>query len=213
MNNTSTQSSENFKQVKSIAFKNPVPKALNAVAQTERKWEEERLAKRQRRLAAESSRAGSVSLGTAGTPGEIAPEVETKKGARAKEQKDAAARKATEAQQHAATTKTMNMALGLSGAMGKKLSWMQKGTDTGPSNPFLPKANTNTTTSKTGPSTTNGNGSGLPKNRIFGEISEDKTTGANIQIRDIISVLENDGKENKTLQRAYQKQGKAALRI
>lgn len=213
MNNAPTQNLGNSKQAKSIAFKNLVPNALNAVAQTERKWEEERLAKRQRRLAAESSRAGSVSLGTAGTPGEVAPEVETKKGARAKEQKDAAARKATEAQQHAATTKTMNMALGLSGAMGKKLSWMQKGTDTGPSNPFLPKANTNATTSKTGPSATNGNGSGLPKRRIFGEISEDKTTGASIQIRDIISVLENDGKENKTLQRAYQKQGKAAPRI
>ena len=212
MNNPLTPDSDNFKPAKSIAFKNVVPKILNAVAQTERKWEEERLAKRQRRLAAESSRAGSVSLGTPGAPGEVAPEVETKKGARAKEQKDAAARKATEAQQHAATTKTMNMALGLSGAMGKKLSWMQKGTDTGPSNPFLPKANTNAANSKTGPSATNGTGSGLPKSRIFGDINEDMTTGANVQLRDIISVLENNGKENRTLQRAYQKQGKAAPR-
>ena len=150
-----------------------------------------------------------MSLGASGAPGDIAPEIETKRGSKAKEQKDAAARKATEAQQHAATTKTMNMALGLSGAMGKKLSWMQKGTDTGPSNPFLPKPNNNAPTSKVGPSSVNGAGGSLPKNRQYGDLREDRTNGANIQLGDVISVLEHDAKENKTLQRAYHKQANA----
>lgn len=116
---------------------------------------------------------------------------------------DATARKVLETQQHAATTKTMNMALGLSGAMGKKLSWMKGGADTGPSNPFLQKQNPKTETSKANTSTANGVSSNLPKNRLFGQFREDRETGAGIQLRDIVSVLEGDGKAKKSLQRAY----------
>ena len=154
----------------------------------------------------------SVSLGGSGpgTPGylgEQAPDIDTKKSGKAGDPKKAAASKATEAQQHAATTKTMNMALGLSGAMGKKLSWMTKGADTGPTNPFLPKVNTNASGSKAPGSNANGISTGLPRSRVFGEFREDKETGAGIQLRDIVSVLENDGKEKKALQRAYGKLG------
>ena len=180
---------------------------------TERTQEEERLAKRQRRAAAaEASRSGSISLGTSGlgTPGylgEQAPEVDNKKGGKAGDGKKAAQSKATEAQQHAATTKTMNMALGLSGTMGKKLSWMTKGADTGPSNPFLPKSNTSAQNSKAAASNASGIGSSLPRNRNFGDFREDKETGAGIQLRDVISVLEHDGKEKRALQRAYGRLG------
>ena len=194
------------------AFTNPVAQALNKIAQAQRQAEEERLAKRQRRLAVDGDRAGSGSLGTPGTPGEIAPEVDTKKGSKAKNEKDAAAKKANEAQQHAATMQTMNIALGLSGKMGKKLSWMNKGADPGPSNPFLPKPNLNASSSKAGAPGTNGAGSNVPKKRVFGDFREDRDTGAKIQLRDVISVLEHDGKERKTLQRAYYKQGEASSR-
>jgi hypothetical protein len=138
----------------------------------------------------------------------MAPDIDTKKSSKAKDQKDAAARKVTEAQQHAATTKTMNMALGLGGVMGKKLAWMKGAADTAPSNPYLPKTNTNASSSKAGGSSANGVGSNLPKTRMLGDFREDKVTGAGIQLRDMISVLEHDGKERKALQRAYHMQGR-----
>lgn len=92
--------------------------------------------------------------------------------------------------------------------MGKKLSWMNKGADAGPSNPFLQKTNTNAQAPKAGASKANGIGSTLPKSRIFGEFREDRETGSGIQLRDIVSILESDGKEKKALQRAYGRMGK-----
>ena len=215
MNKPLTPVSDGQSPALTKAFANPVAQALNKVAQAQRKAEEDRLAKRQRRSAADGGQAGSGSLGTPGTPGtpgEIAPTVDVKKGGKGKKGVDTATQRANEAQQHAATMQTMNMALGLSGAMGKKLSWMNKGAAPGPSNPFLPKPNTNASNSKAGASNANGVGSSLPKNRVLGEFREDKETGAKIQLRDVISVLEHDGKERKTLQRAYHKQGQAGLR-
>ena len=181
--------------------KNPVTQALQRIAKAERAAEEERLAKRQRRETSKGS--GSASTGAAdsiGTLGEVAPEVDVKKGSKAKDKLDASAKKALETQQHAATTKTLNMALG-----GKKLSWMTKGADTGPSNPFLQKPASKTDASKANAPATNG--IHLPKTRVFGDFREDKETGAGIQMRDVVFVLENDGKEKKSLQRAYGRLG------
>lgn len=122
-----------------------------------------------------------------------------------KDKLDASARKALETQQHATTTKTMNMALGI----GKQKSWMTKGNDTGHVNTFLQKSNTAAPTSKAAASNVNGVASTLPKNRTFGEFREDKETGTGprIQLRDVVSVLEHDGKEKKALQRAYGRLG------
>jgi len=186
--------------------RNPITQTLNNIAQKERQQEIDRLAKRQRR--AEANRSDTAGLGTSGANGLMAPDIDTKKSSKAKDQKDAAARKVTEAQQHAATTKTMNMALGLGGVMGKKLAWMKGAADTAPSNPYLPKTNTNASSSKAGGSSANGVGSNLPKTRMLGDFREDKVTGAGIQLRDMISVLEHDGKERKALQRAYHMQGR-----
>lgn len=110
--------------------------------------------------------------------------------------------KATEAQQLSASNKTMNMALG-----GKKTpSWMMaKGADSGPSNPYLHRPNANA--QKPSASKVDGIASTLPKNRIYGEFREDKETGSGIQLRDIIHVLENSGKEKKSLQKAYGRLG------
>lgn len=108
-----------------------------------------------------------------------------------------------ETQQHATTTKTMNMALGI----GKQKSWMMKGSSTGHVNTFLQKPSTAAQPSKTGTPSVNGVVSTLPKNRIFGELREDKEAGAGIQLRDLVAVLENDGKEKRALQRAYGRLG------
>ena len=195
-------------------FPNLLVNALRRSAQVERSFEEERLAKRGRRTAAanqagDSSRAGSDSLGASGsgTPGllgERAPDIETKKGNK-KDQKRQAEAKATEAQQAAATNQATSLALGLGGSLGKKLSWMQK--DSGPSGGTpLSRVNTNTQ----GPSrsaTTNGLGSGnqLPIGRKFGQFREDRETGAGIQVRDIVLVLENDNRQKEALARIYSK--------
>lgn len=134
--------------------------------------------------------------------------METRKG---NKNREAAAKKVNEAAQHAATTKTMNMALGFGGRATP--SWMKKGADTTPSNPYMPnKPKTGPQGSKGGASGVNGDGDGLPKSRVFGQFREDRETGSGIQLRDVISVLEHDGKEKRALQRAYSRLGAAARR-
>ena len=209
INKPLTPVSETSRTRPSTFLNNPVAQALQNMAKAERAQEEERLAKRQRRTAGEGNRSGSVSSGTpgpSGALGEVAPESDTKKGVKAKDKLDATARKALETQQHAATTKTMNMALGLSGAMGKKLAWMKGGGDAGPSNPYQ-KQNIKPETSKGATSVTNGISGNLPKGRVFGDFREDKESGAGIQLRDMVSVLESDGKAKRALQRAYGRLG------
>lgn len=202
VNQPLTPISDNGQIPPTIAFSNSVAQALQKITKTERAQEEERLAKRQRR-AAGAGGSSTNGVSGSGTLGEVAPEADSKKAGKAKEKLDATARKATEAQQHAATTKTMNMALGLSGTMGKKLSWMTKGADAAPSNPYAKKPESSAQTPKTNAPGGNTPGSSLPKNRLFGEFREDKETGSGIQLRDLVSVLEHDGKEKKALQRAY----------
>ena len=176
------------------------------MANEERAQEEERLAKRRRRAAkADTDGTGPA---TTGTPGDVAPEIDTKRG---NKNREAAAKKVNEAAQHAATTKTMNMALGFGSRATP--SWMKKGADTTHVNAFLPnKPKAGPQSSKDGASGVNGAGTGLPKSRIFGQFREDRETGSGIQLRDVISVLEHDGKEKKALQRAYSRQGAAARR-
>lgn len=198
----------------SITFPNRVIDALRQSSQAERAMEEERILKRARRAANSSqsggiSRADSLPPGTPGSStsgllGERAPDVDTKKFSK-KDQKRQAEAKATEAQQHAATNKTMNMALGLGGSLGKKLSWMSKDTPSGnSSSPVLSRVNTNTQ-GLSRSTTTIGVGSSkpLPAGRKFGQFREDRETGAGIQLRDLILVLEADNKQKKALARAY----------
>lgn len=198
----------------SITFPNLVVDALRQSSHAERAMEEERIAKRARRATAgsqagDTSRAGSVVAGTPGSStsgllGERAPDVDTKRGSK-KDLKRQAEAKATEAQQAAATNKTTSMALGLGGSLGKKLSWMSKDTLSGSSSsPVLARVNTNTQ-GLLRSATTNGLGSSnpLPVGRKFGQFREDRETGAGIQVRDVIHVLEADHKQKTALAKAY----------
>lgn len=189
-----------------VQFANPVVQALQKITRDERAQEEERLAKRQRRAAkADTSGAGPA---TNGSPSDIAPDLDTKK---VNKREGAASKKVNEAAQHAATTKTMNMALGFSSKATP--SWMKKAADSSPSNPYLSnKAKAGPAGAKGGATSVNGAGSGLPKNRMFGQFREDRETGSGIQLRDVISVLEHDGKERRALQRAYGRLGAASRR-
>lgn len=161
----------------------------------------------------------SLGISAPGTPsgllGERAPDVEVKKGITKKEAKRQAEAKATEAQQHAATNKTMNMALGLGGGAlfgGKTISWLAgKGDQSSRSGfPVPPRVNTSNKGESRNPAQAGSSGAGgqLPSGkRKFGDFREDKETGAGIQLRDLVSVLEADGKEKKALARAYSKLG------
>ena len=208
MNKPLTPSASEPATPTTVQFANPVVQALQKIIKDERAQEEERLAKRRRREAkADTNGSGSANTGPLG---EIAPEIDTKKGNKNKIL-EAAAKKENEAAQHAATTKTMNMALGFGSRATP--SWMKKGADTTHSNPFLPnKPKAGPQSSKGGATGVNGTGSGLPKSRVFGQFREDRETGSGIQLRDLVSVLEHDGKEKKALQRAYSKLGAAARR-
>lgn len=160
-------------------------------------------------LAGDSARSGSVALGTSGpgtpaVPGDRAPDVEVKKGSK-KEQKRQADAKATETQQHAATTQTMNLALGIGGSLGKTLSWMKPGgAATSTRSPMLPRVNTNSQgVSRSSVGAGAGPGSQSNLGRRYDNFREDKVHGEGIQLRDVIGSLESDGKERKTLQKAY----------
>lgn len=193
-----------------VTFASKMIPALHKSAAVDRSGEEERAAKRAKRaanlLTEEGARAGSVAVGTSGpsTPGVLgdrAPEVEVKKGSK-KDQKKQAEAKATEAQQHAATNQTMNMQLGFG---KKKFSWMTSTRDTSASNfPVPSRMNTNFSSKRT----SNGvgaNGAGGLQKRQFGDFREDKETGAGIQLRDVVMVLDPEWKEKKALAKALTK--------
>lgn len=192
-----------------VTFAGKMIPALHKSTGVDRSGEEARAAKRAKRVASlltqEGARAGSASVGTSGpsTPGVLgdrAPEVEVRKGSK-KDQKKQAEAKATEAQQHAATNQTMNMQLGF----GKKKSWMTSTRDTSASNfPVPSRMNTNFSSKKTSNGVGANGAGGLPK-RQFGDFQEDKETGAGIQLRDVVMVLDPEWKEKKTLAKALTK--------
>ena len=189
-------------------------KSLRDMATSEKGAEEERLSKRARVtaagvLAAEGGRSGAISVGASrqGTPGllgERAPDVDTKKPSK-KDQRKRAEAKATEAEQHAETNKTMNMNLDLGGSLGKKLTWMQKDTSsTRGFTPTLSKVNTNTQgSSKASAAQVARRGNQLPFIRKHGEFREDREDGSGIQVRDVIMALEADDKEKRALIKAH----------
>ncbi|KAH7156773.1 hypothetical protein EDB81DRAFT_854819 [Dactylonectria macrodidyma] len=187
---------------------------MRELARQEREWEEARLRKRQKRKdgipdsGTTTSRAGSVAPGT---PGSVAPEPE--KALTKKEMKKNQALKAAEANSHANQNMTSSMFAGLGGKgglfgkkkTGKTYDWMNvgrggSGTSTPTKNAPGPGKGSAGPGSTPGPAnlamTTEG------RNRL-GTWREDKEKGRNIQLRDWVSVLERDGREHRTLQRAY----------
>lgn len=188
--------------------------AIRKSLQSERTFEEERAAKRSKRavnglLSGEGARTGSFSMGTpgsgtAGLLGERAPEVEgNRKSTSKKEQRKQADAKASEAQQHVATTNTMRLALG---SFGKKMpSWMTKDPPGG-SAFSVPKPNSSSQSN----SRVSGSGGSQTGKIKFGNFREDKEDGRGIQLRDIVMVLEPEPKEKRSLARAYDKMSSKA---
>ncbi|KAL4880898.1 hypothetical protein BJY04DRAFT_67984 [Aspergillus karnatakaensis] len=176
------------------------------------------------RAAKRAKRSASAILGESGTPrpepvdvpgsgastpiGERAPVLD-KKGLSKKEAKKLQDAKANEAQQHQQSVETARMATQtmMSGGMfGKKktYSWLQRGPAAGSgfSTPTRPAPPTPTaTTEKTA---CPGEPATVPTKRL-GSWREDKEKGAGIQVRDILFMLELDGRASRHIQKAYSK--------
>jgi hypothetical protein len=181
--------------------------ALRATAIKEREYEEARLRKRMARTSGDGTpRQGSV---VPGTPGSVAPE-SIEKAPTKKEQKKKAEAKVNEAASHAAANTTTAQFLGAgTGLFGKKkkYSWMTGGggggSASGTSTPGrimtqgLPGTPGGAVASSA-PEKLTADGA-----RRLGTWREDKEKGKGIQIRDWITVLEEDGHEKKALQKAY----------
>ncbi|KAL4900373.1 hypothetical protein BDW74DRAFT_96961 [Aspergillus multicolor] len=180
-------------------------------------YEEKRAAKRAKRTA-------SAILGESGTPrpdpmdvpgsgastpiGERAPTI-GKGGLTKKEARKLQDAKANEAQQHQQSVETARMATQtmMSGGMfgkKKKYSWLKSGPTAGsgfstPSriNPSTPSVNTEKAPRPGEPAT-------VPTKRL-GTWREDKEKGAGIQVRDILFMLESDGRAARHIQKGYSK--------
>lgn len=177
-------------------------------AAKEREFEEARLQRRRARASGEATpRHGSV---VPGTPGSIAPEP-TEKAPTKKEQKKKAEAKLNEAASHQNANATTAQFLGVGGGLfgkKKKYEWMNSGGGASGSGASTPSKLI--TQGLPGIS-----GSGLvaatPERlttegaRRLGTWREDHDKGKGIQLRDWITVLEDDGKEKRALQLAYVK--------
>lgn len=174
--------------------------ALRATAVKERDFEEARLRKRIARTSGDGTpRQGSV---VPGTPGSVAPE-STEKAPTKKEQKKKAEAKVNEAASHAAANNTTAQFLGFK---KKKYSWMTGGTGGSASGTSTPgRITTQGLPGTPGGAVVSSAPDKLTADgaRRLGTWREDKEKGKGIQIRDWITVLEEDGHEKKALQKAY----------
>ncbi|GFF31895.1 hypothetical protein IFM58399_03032 [Aspergillus lentulus] len=179
--------------------------------------EEARAAKRAKRSAnailgeGVLPRADSVDVPGSGasTPiAEKAPSLD-KKGLSKKEAKKLMDAKASEAQQHQQSVETARLATNsmLSGRMfgaKKSYSWLNRGSAT-PSG-FATPSRVNTAPHTTGTEKTGRTGEPAPvPTKHLGTWREDKAKGAGIQVRDILFMLEMDGRGSRHVQKAYSK--------
>ena len=210
-----------------VANPNKIAEVLNSVSQQERAAEEARLAKRARRAAADSDghRNSSVStVGGASTPATMPSDTmadAADKRPTKKEQKKQAEAKASEAQMHKHANETARLAMGGSMAFGgkkKTYSWLNKGkvAPAATPGPTPTPASINTTLNKSAtpdsadaarPATA-GTATTTPRtvashDKRFGKWKEESEKSPAIETRDVLLVLEADGRAPKALQLAY----------
>lgn len=183
-----------------MTFTKDLAQALRSAANSERDFEEERLAKRERRNAGGTPRNSSIAPGT---PGSVAPEPGAKPLTKKEREKLDKGRQNVidvHAQANAATNTFL-----FGASKKKKYAWMNSATGSGSGT---------STPNRSGPQLPGtpgiGSGGSAEKQRLttdgknrMGGFREDKESGNGIQLRDWLAVLENDGKERKSLQKSY----------
>ncbi|RAH41993.1 uncharacterized protein BO95DRAFT_446441 [Aspergillus brunneoviolaceus CBS 621.78] len=187
------------------------------IAEKDNSSEDARAMKRAKRSASAilgdgvASRAESVDIPGSGasTPiGEKAPSID-KKTLTKKEAKKLIDAKASEAQQHQQSVETARMATNsmLSGRMfgaKKSYSWLNRGSAAGSGFSTPSRVNTATPTAGSEKAGRSGEPAPAPAKRL-GSWREDKAKGAGIQVRDIVFMLELDGRGPRHVQKAYSK--------
>ncbi|KAF2756873.1 hypothetical protein EJ05DRAFT_46126 [Pseudovirgaria hyperparasitica] len=178
---------------KTIVFPNSLIDSLRLIAKNDRKYEEERLAKRakRRKLAkpADGTSSPTVAEATA-----VADAVAINTKLTKKERDKLAKSNQTEEVLHREANKTASLAMG---GMGKKYSWMSGGAKGG-SGANTPKVNT----AVPRPGSAKPAEKGVQgRNRAYGDFREDRDRG--IQMRDLLAVLEADGRERRAVVRGY----------
>lgn len=182
--------------------------------------EESRAAKRAKRGASAilgesaGNRAESADVPGSGasTPilGERAPNVD-KKGMSKKEARKMVDAKASEAQQHKQSVETARLATNsmLSGRMfgqKKTYSWLTQKPGGGGGSPLSTPSRTNTGTPAAGSDKAGRGGETATfSTKRLGHWREDKEKGAGVQVRDILFMLEVDGRGSRHVQKAYSK--------
>ncbi|KAJ6160337.1 hypothetical protein N7470_003733 [Penicillium chermesinum] len=201
------------------AFPKPVAERYRGLVSKEAQYENKRASKRTKRSAdatfneATGNRADS--LDPAGSaPSTPIPEKAglDKKSVSKKEARKMVDTKASEVQQHQQSVETARMATNsmLSGGRfgaKKTYSWLKSGgSSSGFSSPSRP--NPSTPTAAPEKSTLSGETSSGPMKRRIGSWREDQEKGAGIQVRDLLYMLEADGRGIKHVQRGYSKDPK-----
>ncbi|ODH37729.1 hypothetical protein ACO22_02585 [Paracoccidioides brasiliensis] len=212
---------------KQMTIVNIIAKRSRSLVEKDISFEEERASKRTRRnadaiLGGDTSRAGSVGLGTSGTAtptGQLSERIMEERKATKKDTKKAD-NKVTEAVQHQQSVETARMATNnltsgvRFGGKKKTYSWLTN------SSPATARSVSTPSRASVGAAATAGTPTPRPTgvavtgpSRLTGKQmgdwrESDKERGAGVQIRDILFVLEVDGKGLKHLQKAYSKESK-----
>lgn len=184
-----------------------VATALRTQASKERDLEEARLLRRHRRATGDTStsRQGSIAPGSIGM---VAPEAIDKIPTK-KEQKKKAEAKVNDAASHAAANSTLNKFSGGGGGLfgkKKKYSWMDPtsgGGGSGASTPGRPSNAGLPGTPGAPVANTASERLTVDHGKKLGVWREDTVKGKDIQLRDWVFVLEEDGRDKKALQKAY----------
>ncbi|KGQ00693.1 hypothetical protein PAAG_12642 [Paracoccidioides lutzii Pb01] len=212
---------------KQMPIVNIIAKRSRSLVEKDISFEEERASKRTRRnadaiLGGDSSRAGSVGLGTPGTAtptGQLSERIMEERKATKKDTKKAD-NKVTEAVQHQQSVETARMATNnltsgvRFGGKKKTYSWLTNSSPATVRSVSTPSRASVSAAATAGTPTPRPTGvavtgpSRLTGKRMGDWRESDKERGAGVQIRDILFVLEVDGKGLKHLQKAYSKESK-----
>ena len=188
-----------------------VVEVFRKISQADRAAEEARLAKRGRRIVSanpEAARPGSISASGVTDPASaLAPDSDKRP---TKKDRKLAESKFTEAQQHRFANETARLATGslvggfhFGGTKKKTYAWMSGGTNTPKptTSPAQTPAKINTAVNGGVAAPNSVRGSAVARGRQFGQWDEGRDPG--IRVRDVLLVLESDGKAPRSLLRAY----------
>lgn len=196
--------------VQTVSFQGTLNARLRELADLDRQAEKERAKKREARKKKAAAEGGDdttpaetpAETPAATGPAEAAASVKLSKKEMNKKQKEAQS-------QEVHAFKTSNQTAAMMAGMGRKnrYSWMSGGASNMPTNRFAKSSGSGTATPKAQPDPAPGAATKEEEIKVptWGDWREDSVDARGIQLRDWAWVLERDGKEKKSLQKALTK--------